>query len=247
MIALRPNGTKHSIGEINPNMIENNEFLDNQGTFYKLAFFIQLKFRDFIVNITHSENTIFSNKDVEEIDILENLQKAASSDISVNNFALVKYYLEKLFYEMTETGVLEFCYRSNYLVSSKELGEKMGVSRATIKRYVDNGMETVNKKGIGHKHYPKHNAFYWKDSVWALRIQALQQNFKLRDQSKTNLIEEIKKEIQEYEKQYGGPFNKVFADVVNGKLDIYDLDEPDDYKDWRDLLNDLEKVQGNNL
>ena len=241
MVVLETNGTKHSVGVIIADMLKNYEDLDNVGKFSVYAYTIQTKFTRFVIGISPSEDTVFVEENVEGKEIMEQINIAISGDETVKNFAIAKYYLEKLFFEITEKGRLLFYYRSSYLVSSSAIRSEMKVSRATIMRFVENGMEKV--EGVGHKCYPKHNALYWKDGVWVLRIQALQEKFKLRNQSEVDLIKEIEGQIKEYENQYGGSFEKVFADIINGELNIYDLEEPDDYKDWRDLLKDIEKVR----
>ncbi|MBO0602518.1 hypothetical protein I2483_12695 [Sporosarcina sp. E16_3] len=242
MVVLEANGTKHSVGVMIADMLKNYEDLDNVGKFSVYAYTIQMKFTRFVIGISPSEDTVFVEENVEGKEIIEQINLAISGDETVKDFAIAKYYLEKLFFEITEKGRLIFHYRSNYLVSSSAIRSELKVSRATIMRYVENGMEKV--KELGHKCYPKHNALYWKDGVWVLRIQALQEKFKLRNQCEVDLITEIEEQIKEYEKQYGGLFKKVFADIVSGEVNIYDLEEPDDYKDWRDLLKDLERIRG---
>ena len=54
----------------------------------------------------------------------------------------------------------------------------------------------------------KHNEFYWKDGMWSSRIQALYQGFKIRNQTKDELIVEIERELDVYEKQYGGTIQR---------------------------------------
>ncbi|MDC3416302.1 hypothetical protein [Aquibacillus salsiterrae] len=205
------------------------------------AYTIQMKFTRFVIGISPSESTVFKNKEV-DVHFIDVINEELKKDVSVESFAIIKYYLEKWFYEITTKGKLEFSYRQDYLIPSKVLSDTMKVSRATIMRLVENGMETV--EGNGHARYPKHNSFYWEDGIWSSRIQTLRELFKLRNQSKEEVTKEIEEQINEYQDQYDGPFEKVFADVINGEMDVYDLEEPDDFKDWRDLLDDLEKLRG---
>ena len=47
-------------------------------------------------------------------------------------------------------------------------------------------------------------------------------------------------EVNRFQLKYGGSFEMVFGSVT----DPYELEEPDDYFDWRDLLEDLKKLNG---
>lgn len=51
-------------------------------------------------------------------------------------------------------------------------------------------------------------------------------------------IAEIERELDLYQKQYGGIFHEVFGNVA----DPYHLDEPDDYFDWKELSEDLKRL-----
>lgn len=242
MAILEAHETKQSNGVSISNMLKNVN-LDNVGKFSIYAYTIQMKFTRFVIGISPNEDTVFiNNNNIDDEEILEFLNASIANEATVGNFAVAKYYLEKLFFNNTTHGKLEFTYRDSYLISSSELSKKMEVSRATIMRYVENGMEKV--ESTGHKCYPKHNAFYWKDGIWSLRIQALQEQFKVRNRTDESLIKEISEQIEEYVKQYGGEFEEVFEDVISGETNIYDLEEPDDYKDWLDLIKDLDKVRG---
>jgi uncharacterized membrane-anchored protein YhcB (DUF1043 family) len=84
-----------------------------------------------------------------------------------------------------------------------------------------------------------HFAFY--NGVWASRIQEMYTIYKLQNQTKEDLIKELQTEIKQFEQKYGGKFKDVFKDVT----DPYELDEPDDYFDWRDALEELEELTSN--
>ena len=201
------------------------------------TFAVQIKYKDYILAVSPVSNTIFKQKADLDVEIIEKLDKGIkSAHSSIENFAEVKYYLDKLFYEITEKGVLEYTYQSDYLMTSYELGKLLNISRATIHRYKELGLESVDT--IGHKSYPAHNVFYWSEGVWAARIQVLYQSFKVRSQTKESLIAEMEKELDNYKKVYGGSFEEVFKDLK----DPYELDEPDDYFNWRDLIEELKDI-----
>ncbi|WP_142247881.1 hypothetical protein [Alkalihalobacterium alkalinitrilicum] len=54
--------------------------------------------------------------------------------------------------------------------------------------------------------------------------------------------QEIEKEIIHFFTQYKGDFYTVFPDVLSGKKDKFDLEEPDDFTVWKDLLEDLAEL-----
>ncbi|WP_071394227.1 helix-turn-helix domain-containing protein [Bacillus tuaregi] len=201
------------------------------------VFAIQSKYKCYLVGISPSDNTVFKSKNDMDTICLDALNNGLqSTDVTIENFAQVKYALDKFFYDITVKGTLIYTYQKSYLISSSELGKSLDISRATIHRYKELGLESVD--GVGHHSYPKHNEFYWKDGVWSSRIQALFQSFKIRNQSKEDLIVEIEHELNLYKKQYGGTFEEVFGNVT----DPYQLDEPDDYFDWKELSGDLKKL-----
>ena len=200
-------------------------------------FAIQSKYKRYLIGVSPSDNTIFKLQTDIDHKVIHTLNEGLhSTDYTVENFAQVKYALDKFFYEMTERGVLNYTYQNDYLIPSSKLGKSLNISRATIHRYKELGMESVD--GVGHHSYPKHNEFYWKDGMWSSRIQALYQGFKIRNQTKDELIVEIERELDVYEKQYGGTFKEVFGNVT----DPYQLDDPDDYFDWKELLEDLKTL-----
>ncbi len=227
--------------EFIPLLIEkvNHDFeTDPINLFSMYVFATQMKYQRFVVGISPSENTIFT----EEVGIDSSLQDFITEQLqnksTIENFAKLKYFLDELFSSITEKGSLNYFYRKEYLISSKKLGTLLNISRATIHRYKDLGMEWV--EGVGHDCYPKHNSFYWSNGLWTARIQGISQKSKIRNQTKEELIKELQSEINRYQSRYGGSFEGVFGSVT----DPYELEEPDDYFDWRDLLEDLKKLNG---
>jgi hypothetical protein len=206
------------------------------------AYAMQMKFFSYLITVTPSEDTIFKQKADQYSKWTDKLNsvladKEATLEANlVKSFAKAKYYLDQLFFNITERGVLEYTYHKEALITSRELQEKLNVSRSTISRYVGLGMEKVPVPG--QRCYPLHNVFYWSDGIWASKIQELYQYYKLRNRTKTDLIKEIKDEIKRFEEKYEGTFEDVFKDVT----DPYELDEPDDYFDWRDALEELRKL-----
>jgi hypothetical protein len=133
--------------------------IDEINLFSLYTFATQIKYKQYIVGVSPSDNTVFkenSGIDTRVTDALKNGLEAL--DTSIENFAQVKYALDRLFYDITEQGVLIYTYKKSYLISSARLGKIMNISRATIHRYKELGMESV--EGVGHNSYPQHNEFY---------------------------------------------------------------------------------------
>jgi hypothetical protein len=201
------------------------------------VFAVQSKYKSYLVGVSPSDNTIFKPQTEVDPSVTDAINNGLQTmNTSIQNFAQVKYALDQFFYDITVQGALVYTYQKSYLISSAQLGKSLNISRATIHRYKELGMESV--EGVGHNSYPKHNEFYWKDGVWSSHVQALYQSFKIRNQSKEELIAEIEHELDLYKKKYGGTFEKVFGNIK----DPYQLDEPDDYFDWKDLSEDLKKL-----
>lgn len=204
---------------------------------------MQNKFRNYLMSVNPSANTTF----IEQRPIYTEWNHQLSNILLRDNvpflehFAKAKYLLEKVFLDLTEQGKLEYTYKKEALLTSKELQEKLTISSSTVSRYVEHGLEIV--PGYGHRTYPKHNVFYWSNGVWASRIQSLHQTFRLRNRTKEDVIEEIKGEIAKFEEKYKGKFAAVFGHVV----DPYTLDEPDDYFSWRDFLEELKELKEQNI
>lgn len=201
------------------------------------AYAVQNKFPKYIIAIKPSEDTIFAEQTEysEWTYSLNDIMKTSSVPF-IESIAKAKYYLDKIFFMHTKRGVLEYVYYEEALLSSRELQRELNVSRATISRYVDIGMEIV--QGVGHRCYPLHNVFLWSNGVWALKIQALRESFKIRNRTEDDIISELQAEIKHFETKYSGNFEDIFGHVK----DPYELDEPDDYFEWRDAFEELKKL-----
>lgn len=216
--------------------------------FLKHVYYAQLLYKRYVINISPSDNvkfkTSFNDEDILKIEDyfkqIQHLEWESLHAPTIEKFAINKYFLEKLCFVVTEHGYLEFIYQSNYLLTSQQLQEKLNISRATLSRMVANGMETTNTKQ--HKKYPAHNAFFFKTSLWATKVLALKAQFDSKNLTKGLLIKELVQEIEDFEKEYGGKFEDVFANVLAEEVDIYDLEEPEDFKDWKDAIEELKEL-----
>lgn len=224
-------------------IIENVDIKKGAGHFLlMMSYAVQLKFSQCVIRIDFDESTVIK----EEVDegaikevytaLFEEL-KSSHSEL-LESFAKAKYYLDKLFYDLTEQGYITYLYDQSHLISSEEVRKQLGISRPTLSRYVERGLETTNAKS--HKSYPSHVVFYWKDGKWVSRIQTLFQLFKLRNRTQKDVIKELELEDKKYRKLYGNkPFSEVFLDVVNPD----DLKEPEDYYNWKDIVEELQEVK----
>ncbi len=77
-----------------------------------------------------------------------------------------------------------------------------------------------------------------KSGVLVARTQAVSEKYRLQHRTKEDLIKELEDEIREFENKYNGKFEDVFGEVK----DPYELDEPDDYFNWRDSLEKWKKL-----
>lgn len=215
--------------------------------FSMVAYAIQTKHHKFVNGISPSENTIYKPDIEENYYINKDLIKNISIELrnkntdGLTNFANLKYYLDTVFFELTLQGTLEYLYKKEYMLSSKDLCDALKISRSTLFRYKDLGLESV--EGFGHKTYPCHNVYYWNNSLWSSRIQSLYQCNKIRNRTDLDIILELVAKVNYYKERYGGPFSMVFKDIIDGNMDVYDLDEPGEYYDWKDSLEELEELQ----
>ncbi|RTR26544.1 hypothetical protein EKG37_20955 [Robertmurraya yapensis] len=203
------------------------------------AYAMQMKYHSYLITITPAKDTVFIQEQAlysKWTDELNNILKDTRLPL-IESFAKAKYALDQMFLLITERGKLEYIYHRKALITSHQLQKLLGISKATLSRYVSTGMERITD--VGHRCYPLHNFFYWQNGVWASRIQALYQHYRIRNRIKEDVIKELMDEISEFQNIYNGTFEEVFENID----DPYSLDEPDDYFDWRDALEELNKLQ----
>ncbi|WP_298473019.1 hypothetical protein [uncultured Psychrobacillus sp.] len=203
------------------------------------AYAMQMKYHSYLISITPNKDTVFIQENALYSKWTEELNNVlADTKLPlIESFAKAKYALDQMFLIITEKGKLDYLYHKNALIASQHLQKLLNISKATLSRYVTVGMEKV--PDVGHRCYPYHNCFYWSKGVWASRIQVLYQTYRLRNRTKEDVIQELQAEIKEFQNNYQGTFEEIFGDV----RDPYELDEPDDYFDWRDALEELNKKQ----
>ncbi|MBP3041287.1 hypothetical protein J9303_17625 [Bacillaceae bacterium Marseille-Q3522] len=85
---------------------------------------------------------------------------------------------------------------------------------------------------------PKYVIDLWKDPIYAIRMQMIAQEKKLRKQTPAERLEELNKELTDLQIKYKTTsFQEAFKDY-NGDS----MDDPADYYLWRDLENKKEEI-----
>ncbi|MFP3727755.1 hypothetical protein U8V72_21450 [Priestia filamentosa] len=197
-------------------------------------------FKPYLIKVGPSANTVIK----EELVIQQPLQDKlfhilSSQDLKIiEAFAQAKYFLDRVFFNMTEMGALEYVYNPDFLLTSEELNRQIGVSHKTLHRYTERGMETVCDNGI--KKYPLHNSYYWGNGLWVARLQILNQVFRLRSRTIEDIKSEIKEQIKKFESTYGMPF-KQFAQT---DYDPNEMENATDFREWQHLTEELKELEG---
>lgn len=222
-----------------------NPFIKN--TFFAYVMFTQSKYGFFLDGIMVGENVMFKpgamiNNSEFKKQLNSLINELLEEDTpSVEGFAKVKYYLDLVFYSITDKGELNFKYNMGYLITPSEAAKELNVSRQTVYNYAKNGLEWIDTSKSNHK-VPKHALFIWKNPHWATRVQILHNLYKIRRQNLQEKYDEICGEIRELESRYGSTFEDVFKDVIKGQLHGDELDNATDYMLWSELRDDQKKL-----
>lgn len=160
--------------------------------------------------------------------------------ISDIEFGKLKVDLDNWYHQLGGEEI-HFEYHQSYLLTPKKASEMLGISKVTLNKYIQQGMEVVDT--TSHHKIPIHAVKLWDDPVYAIRMQMIAQEKKLRNQSPSERLEEINKELTQLQIKYKkATYIEVFKDY-NGDS----MDDPSDYYLWRDLeeekleiLNSLE-------
>ncbi|MFP3726353.1 hypothetical protein U8V72_14290 [Priestia filamentosa] len=204
------------------------------------TFLFNTQFAHLIDVVIPSTDTIIRYNEsifTEEYESLNTILKTGRKDIET--FAKAKYYLDTYFLSVTTKGILKYQYKKNYLLNLQDICQELSVSSATLNRYVRLGLEEVTGEDGISKLYPKHNTFYFKDALWALEIQGLNQDFIIRNRSTQETKEYLLGEIKVFEERYG----TTFKDFVKATSNPDELDKPLDYHTWQHLEEELEKLK----
>lgn len=150
-------------------------------------------------------------------------------------FGKLKVDFENWYYQMGGEEIY-FEYHESYLLTPKEASEQMGISKVTLNNYIQQGLESVNTSS--HRKIPKYVIDLWKDPIYAIRMQMIAQEKKLRNQSPSERLEEINKELTMLQiKHKATSYQEAFKD-----FDGDSMDDPADYYLWRDLEEEKREI-----
>jgi|SRR5690625_719407 len=90
---------------------------------------------------------------------------------------------------------INFEYQEEYLLTPKEAANQLGVSNVTLNKLIKQGLEIVDT--TSHRKIPKHAVQLWKDPVYAIRMQMLLQEKKIKNQLPEERLKEAQEEITE--------------------------------------------------
>lgn len=199
----------------------------------------QFKFNELIHTVHVSNDTLLKPEPVNYEEHQKELHLILLNDAlsTTEAFAKSKYYFQELFLHISKRGSLQFVYKKEHLLTSKEMQDTLGIGRTTLHRYVQAGMELANgdlHEGYGNYRYPKENIFYKMNKEWDTLSQNVIQKTTQRNQSFKNLIHELREKVDTFEVKYKKPFHELFAT----EEDIRNFEYPNDYKEWKKAIED---------
>jgi len=151
------------------------------------------------------------------------------------DFGKLKIDLENWYYQLGGEGI-HFEYEEDYLLTPKEASEQLGISRVTLNKYIQQGLECVDT--TSHRKIPKYSIDIWKDPVYSIRLQMIAQEKKRLNQSPAERLQEISGELTELVVKYkSATYQEAFRDY-----DGDSMDDPTDYYTWRDLEEEKKEI-----
>ncbi len=161
--------------------------------------------------------------------------KLPASDL---NFGKLKIDVERWYNELGGEE-MHFEYHEQYLLTPKEAAKQLNISTVTLNKYVKQGFEVMDT--TSHHKVPKHAVLLWQDPVYAIRMQMLAQEKKLRHQTPEERLKELLDEITELQNQYNvKTISEAFTKYEIIDLDL--LDDPADFRKWADLEEEKEML-----
>lgn len=204
----------------------------------RVVHFMLSAFRDRLKGITFEtsgfdfdEAYIQSKKNMEMMYKTLNFITQIKFPVSDFDFGKIKVDVERWYYRMGGEGMY-FEYQEDYLITPRKAAELLGVSNVTLNKFMKQGLEAIDT--TSHHKIPKHAVALWQDPVYAIRMQMLVQEKKLRNQTTEERLKEVLEEITDLQKEYKA---KTISDALGKyKLDDIDaLDDPSNFRKWRDL------------
>lgn len=156
----------------------------------------------------------------------------------ISDFAKVKVSFDKWFLDATVEGYIDYEYDSSFLVSVEHAAEMLQVSRQTVYKYLERGMEFKEINGV--KKIPIVAIQLWKDTEYAFELQWIYQKNKIRKQSIEDKFEELQKQINDFELKYGDTFDHLYGELSNRQID--ESDNAIDICDWKELVDQKNNI-----
>jgi predicted DNA-binding transcriptional regulator AlpA len=126
------------------------------------------------------------------------------------------------------------------LVDISDAADYLGVSRTTLYKYIERGLETVGEKN--NQKIPRFMLEAWKNPEIAFQMQWLAQLKRTREQTVEQRLDDVNKQIAEFEKKFGGSFYFLFSNMTDQELDAHP--EAVDLHDWRELETEKQELLG---
>lgn len=178
-----------------------------------------------------------------KLSMMQALEALKDQNNLVNDFRYVKFLFDKCFLESTEEGYIDYEYNSSELVSAEKAAEILGVTKKTVYKYLEKGLEYKEINGV--KRIPKTSIELWKDPSIAFELQWVYQQNKIRKQTLEEKFELIQDKITQYEIEFGDTLENLYGHLTSREID--ELDEALDVSDWQNYNNQkkilLEKIK----
>lgn len=154
------------------------------------------------------------------------------------DFGKIKLDLEQWHYRMGGDGIY-FEYQEEYLITPKEAAAALGVSNATLNKYMKQGFESIHT--TSHNKISKHAIEIWQDPACAIRAQMLAQERQILNQTLEDRLKEIQNVILALQKEFKVKTSKeVIEKLVVDSID--ELDDPSILRNWKDLEEEQEEL-----
>lgn len=213
--------------------------------FDRVVHFMLSAFRNRLKGITFEtsefnfdEIYIRSNKNMESMYKTLEFISQIKLPVSDFDFGKMKVDMERWYYRMGGEGMY-FEYLAEYLITPKEAAELLGISNVTLNRYMKQGLEAIDT--TSHHKIPKHAVALWQDPVYAIHMQMLAQEKKLQNQTLEERLKDVLEEITELQKEYKA--KTISKALAKNKIDDIDaLDDPSDFRKWKDLEEEKDEL-----
>ncbi|PHD33044.1 helix-turn-helix domain-containing protein [Bacillus toyonensis] len=152
--------------------------------------------------------------------------------IEKSEFKKMKFLFDKWFLTTTDEGYIDYEYNTSELVSAEDAATILEVSKPTIYKYLERGLEYKEINGV--KKIPRTVIELWKDPVTSFELQWMYQQKKLRNQTLEDKFEIVQQKINTFEKNFGDTFEVKYGNLTDKEIDA--LDKAADIFEWKDYV-----------